>query len=149
MIDTNHSLAYWTTNVNIFEFHWQVYGHALWYDATIETYEQAMERVKKIVNDKIKADNPHLIDYTEHPKAEVSSQRFTHINDASKPTLQDMMFKGLNSVPTTIIENKKLFEQRIEEFTGTPTEFEQQYGYLTQFEKYKEPYNKKFAELSK
>ena len=60
MIDINYSLAYYTTNVNIYEFHWQSYGHAVWYDSRIESYEQAIERVKYAVWEKIYNDNPHL-----------------------------------------------------------------------------------------
>ena len=59
-IDINYGLAYYTTNVNIYEFHWQSYGHAVWYDTTIETYNEAMVRVKNIVWEEILKQNPHL-----------------------------------------------------------------------------------------
>lgn len=59
-IDINFALVYYTTNVNIFEYHWKGYGMAIWFDTRIEDYHQAKERVKNIVWEEIYSDNPNL-----------------------------------------------------------------------------------------
>lgn len=59
-IDIHFALAYYTTNINIFEFNWKTFGHALWYDARTETYHEAMERVKDIVWEEIYTHFPNL-----------------------------------------------------------------------------------------
>ncbi len=59
-IDINFALVYYTTNVNIFEYHWKGYGMAIWYDTRLENYHQAKERVKDIVWKEILEDNPQL-----------------------------------------------------------------------------------------
>jgi hypothetical protein len=60
-IDINYALAYYTTNVNIYEFHWKSYGHAVWYDTRIESYGDAMNRIKDIVWAEIFLQNPHIV----------------------------------------------------------------------------------------
>lgn len=60
-IDINYALVYYTTNVNIYEFHWKSYGHALWYDTRKESYHEASLRVKDIVWEEILAQNRHLV----------------------------------------------------------------------------------------
>lgn len=59
-IDINYSLVYYTTNVNIYEYHWKGYGLAVWYDTRLENYHQAKERIKNIVWEEIYSDHPHL-----------------------------------------------------------------------------------------
>jgi hypothetical protein len=59
-LDINYALAYYTTNVNIFDFQWKGFGHAIWYDARKESYHEAQERLKQIVWDEIFVQFPHL-----------------------------------------------------------------------------------------
>lgn len=59
-ININYALVYYTTNVNIYEYHWKGYGMAVWYDTRLEDYHKAKERVKGIVWEEILSDNPHL-----------------------------------------------------------------------------------------
>ncbi len=59
-IDINYALVYYTTNINIYEYHWKSYGLAIWYDTRLENYHQAKERVKDIVWKEILEDNPQL-----------------------------------------------------------------------------------------
>ena len=60
-IDINFSIAYWGGNINVTGFHWQPYGHGLWYDTTKETYSQAVDRIKEIIWQKVYSDHPHLV----------------------------------------------------------------------------------------
>lgn len=59
-LDINYALVYYTTNINVFEYHWKSYGMAIWYDTRIESYHQAKERIKGIVWEEIYEDFPHL-----------------------------------------------------------------------------------------
>ena len=59
-IDINYALVHYTTNVNIYEFHWKGYGMAIWYDTRLETRAEARKRLKDMVWEDILSDNPHL-----------------------------------------------------------------------------------------
>ena len=59
-IDIHFALAYHTTNVNVFDMNWKSFGHAIWYDTRIETYNSAMQRVEDIIWERIYNKFPHL-----------------------------------------------------------------------------------------
>lgn len=61
MIDTNYKYAQWSTNVNVSGMNWQTYHEGIWYDATIKTYDQAVEEIKETIRQKVLKDHPHLI----------------------------------------------------------------------------------------
>jgi hypothetical protein len=60
-IDIHFALIHYTTNVNIFEFHWKGYGMAFWYDTRLETRQEARKRLKDMVWADIFEDNPSLV----------------------------------------------------------------------------------------
>lgn len=60
-LDINYALVYYTTNVNIFSYHWKSYGLALWCDLRLENYHKASQRIKDLVWDEILLDNPQLV----------------------------------------------------------------------------------------
>ena len=59
-IDTNFAFLYYTTNVNIMDFHWKAYGFGDWFNKETETRQQARKRIKDAVWEDIFEDNPHL-----------------------------------------------------------------------------------------
>jgi hypothetical protein len=60
-IDINYALVHYTTNVNIYEFHWKGYGMAIWYDTRLEERKDARKRLKDMVWEDIFFDNPQLV----------------------------------------------------------------------------------------
>lgn len=77
-ININYALVYYTTNINVYEFHWKSYGMAIWYDARLESYHEAKERVKNIVWEEIFADNPNL-----------AGTDFKYIESGEMPIIQE------------------------------------------------------------
>lgn len=77
-IDINFSLVYYTTNVNILDYHWKSYGLAVWYDTKLESYHEARKRVTDIVWKEILDDNPHL-----------AGTDFKYIESGELPILQE------------------------------------------------------------
>lgn len=59
-LDTNFGFLYYTTNVNIHEFHWKAYGYGDWFDKRAETRKEARKRIRDAVWEDILEDNPHL-----------------------------------------------------------------------------------------
>lgn len=59
-LDTNFGFLYYTTNVNIMDFHWKAYGYGDWFDKRTETRKEARKRIKEAVWEDIYDDNPHL-----------------------------------------------------------------------------------------
>ena len=129
--------AFYTENFEIYQFHFKTYGHGVWYDETKETYDAAIDRAKAIMYDKVQKDNPHLIFFGGNPV------RTETTNDFSENSIAE-----INNPLPEVIQNSKTFIQQIQEFEGTPEQFEETLGYLRTFPKYRTAIENKLQELN-
>lgn len=58
---TEKQYAYIQERFLPYEFYPVQYGHGVWYDPTTETYEQAIDRARQELNEKVHKDFQHLI----------------------------------------------------------------------------------------
>lgn len=131
-MDINYRWADWSENYEVYAYYHQHYTYGMWYDSTVMSYDEAIEEIKKVIRQKAIKDHPHL-NLTEITKA------------PDIPVYKDVV-KPL-PVEEQQIRNTKSFEEQMEEFTGTLQEFEQMFGYLKTFPRYKAAYEQQENKL--